>query len=96
MNQTQLPATIAAPIAFLAGLLAGKGVFGFDTETWTIILGSLATVGMTVWAAIATRRTALVTTVANMPEVGKVTLIPGMPGVHELNEATPDNVKVQA
>lgn len=94
MNGTQVQTTLAVPISFLAGLLAGKNVFGFDTATWTTIIGAVAGLVATIWGALATRKTALVTTVADLPEVKGVTLNPVVPGVHELNAATPSNVKV--
>ena len=72
MNTTQTQTQFATVIAFIAGILAGKGVFGFDTATWTTILGAVLGLGMAVWTALATRKTALVGTVNNMPEVAGV------------------------
>lgn len=95
MNGTQIQTTAAPLIAFVAGILAGRGAFGLDAETWTLILGSLAGTIATIWGAIAARKAAIVTTVANMPEVKQVTLVPGAPGVEGLNQATPTNVRVQ-
>ena len=46
MNTTQTQTTLAPLVAFLAGLLAGKGVFGFDTATWTYIIGGVAGIGL--------------------------------------------------
>lgn len=72
MNTTQTQTTSAVIIAAIAGFLAGKGVFGFDAATWTIILGGLGAAGMAAWTAIATRKKSLVTTVNAMPEVKAV------------------------
>lgn len=96
MNGIQTQNAGAAVVAFLAGLLAGKGVFGFDAATWTAIVGGIGGAIAAAWGAIAARKAAIVTTVADMPEVRGVTLNPATPGVHELNAATPSNVKVGA
>ncbi len=93
MNTTQATTTFGPIIAFFAGLLAGKGVFGFDAATWTMIIGGAVGFAATVWGAIAGRKTALVTTVANMPEVNNIHLDPTAPGAAALNAATPSNVK---
>ncbi len=90
MNSTQLQ-TLAAPlVTFFAGLLAGKGVFGLDAGSWTTIIGGLAGTVATIWGVVATRKTALVSTVAEMPEVKSVTLTPSAPNT--LVDATPANV----
>ena len=96
MNGIQTQNAGATVVAFLAGLLAGKGVFGFDTATWMQILGGVAGAAAAVWGAVAARKSAVVTTVAELPEVKGVTLAAGMPGVHELDRATPANVRVAA
>lgn len=72
MNTTQTQTNVAVLCAFLAGILSGRGVFGFDQATWVTILTAIAGLGMAVWAAIATRKTALVGTVNAMPEVAGV------------------------
>lgn len=69
MNPTQTQTTLAPFVAFLAGLLAGKGVFGLDATTWAAILGSAAGLGTVIWGALATRKSALVSTTSAMPEV---------------------------
>lgn len=94
MNQTQTQTGLAAIVAFFAGLLAGKGVFGFDTATWTQILGGAAGLAATIWTAIATRKTAMVTQVAQMPEVKAIKLDPFVAGSKDLDSATPENVKI--
>lgn len=50
MNSSQLAGILRAIIPGLAGYLAGKGIF-FDNDTWSIILGSLATAGVAAWSA---------------------------------------------
>lgn len=69
MNPTQTQTTIAPAVAFLAGLLAGKGVFGFDYLTWAAIIGGVFGLAATIWGAVAARQTAMVGTVSAMPEV---------------------------
>lgn len=94
MNGIQTQNAGAAVVAFLAGLLAGKNVFGFDTATWTTILGGIGAAVAAAWGAIAARKTAVVAQVATLPEVKEVTLNARVPGVQALNAATPSNVKV--
>lgn len=92
MNPTQTQNTIAPIVAFLAGLLAGKGVFGFDSATWAMILGAVFGLGATIWAAVTTRKNALTATVAAMPEVKEVALDKTAPGAAAMDAATPNNV----
>lgn len=93
MNATQLQTTLAPLVAFFAGLLAGKGVFGWDSEMWVTILGAVVGVVGTIWGAIAARKAAMVSTVANMTEVREIDLDKKAPGTKQLENATPDNVK---
>lgn len=94
MNGIQTQNAGAAVVAFLAGLLAGKGVFGFDAATWTAIVGGVGGAAAAAWGAIAARKSAVVSTAAAAPEVKEVILDARAPGVRELNAATPSNVKV--
>lgn len=50
MNSSQLAGILRAIIPGLAGYLAGKGLI-FDSDTWSIILGGLATAGVAAWSA---------------------------------------------
>ena len=93
MNGTQSQTSAAALVSFLAGILAGKGVFGFDTATWAYVLGGVISFGTVIWTAVITRKSAMVTQVANMPEVKSVTVAPTQAGT-ALAEVTPENVKV--
>jgi hypothetical protein len=90
MNPTQMTTTLAPIITFIAGLLAGKGVFGLDAATWATIIGGIIGVGGTIWAAIATRNKNIITTTANLPEVDKIKLAPSASS--ELAQTTPSNV----
>jgi len=91
MNPTQIQTTIAPLVAFFAGLLAGKGVFGLDATTWTTVIGAIAAAGAAVWGAIATRGTSLISAAANQTELVKsIKLQPDAP--QSLVTATPDNV----
>src|SRR5258708_31536424 len=87
VNPTQVQTTLAPLVAFLAGLLAGKGVFGLDATTWATIIGSVAAFGATIWGAIAARKTAIVSQVAAMPEVQSIKLESSAPA--SLVNATP-------
>lgn len=68
MNITQTQTSAATIIAFIAGILAGRGAFGFDQATWVTILTAIAGLSMTVWAAVANRRSAMTSTVVSTPE----------------------------
>lgn len=90
MNSTTATSTFGPLVAFFAGLLAGKGVFGLDAQTWTTVIGAIIAAGASVWGAIATRKNAQISAVASMPEVQSVKLEPSAPSSIAL--ATPDNV----
>lgn len=95
MNNVQIPATIAPIVAFIAGLLAGKGVFGFDYTTWMIVLGGAAAAVMPFWTAYTARKNAVVSAAAGMPEVKEITLDRTVEGSVDLNTATPANVVIK-
>lgn len=90
MNGTQIQTTLAPLISFLAGLAAGKGLFGLDSATWATILGAVAAFGATIWGAVATRNTAIISQAAVSPEVKKIQLEPNASAA--TLAATPDNV----
>jgi len=94
MNSTQLQTTLASLVALVAGYLAGRGIFGLDTNTWISILTAIVGVGGTLWAAFVTRKSAIVTTTANLPEVESVTLNRSADS-NSLSAVTPDNVNVK-
>ncbi len=98
MNPTQIQTTIAPIVAAVAGFLAGRGYFGFDQATWISVLAGLGTLIATIWSAVAARKTAIVTTAANLPEVKAIQLEDRDPKVAEsvasINLSTPNNVKV--
>ena len=73
MNKTQLQTTLAPLIGVLAGFLAGHGAFGLDAASWTIVLGSLGSIGAIAWGAVSTRPLALKDTVGSMPQTTVVT-----------------------
>lgn len=73
MNKTQLQTTLAPIVAAIAGFLAGKGIFGFDVQTWISILGGVGALVATVWAAIATRPQALKDTTGGLANTTVVT-----------------------
>ncbi len=89
MNGTQIQSTLAPLVSFLAGLLAAK-IPWLDTGAWTQILGALMGVGATIWAAVATKKTSLITTVANDPDVQSVKLQQFASA--SVVDATPNNV----
>lgn len=90
MNGQAATSTFGPLIAFFAGLLAGKGVFGLDAGTWTTVIGAVIAAGASVWGAIASRKSAQISSVAAMPEVQSVKLEPSAPS--SITAATPSNV----
>lgn len=89
MNPTQLQTTLAPLVSLLGGLLALKVPF-FDAGTWGQILGGILTLGGIIWAGVASRQSALITTVANDPQVKAVQLVSSAPKT--LVDSTPQNV----
>lgn len=65
MNNTQVTATFAPIITFIAGLLAARFTF-FDGATWLTIVTGVVGLGATIWAAVMTRKNALKNAVGNM------------------------------
>jgi len=95
MNKTQIQTTFAPLIAALAGFLAGKGIFGFDAQTWISIIGAFGALGATVWAGVATRPQSLKDTVGNLPLTTVVTdkaSADALPANNSVIAATPEIV----
>lgn len=90
MNSTQIQTTLAPLISFLAGLAAGKGLFGLDVTSWTTIIGAVVAFGAAIWGAIATRNTAVISQAAALPEVQSIKLEPSASS--STVAATPSNV----
>jgi uncharacterized membrane protein len=90
MNPTQIQTTLAPLVAFFAGLLAGKGVFGLDATTWTTVIGAIVAGGAAIWGAIVTRGSSLISAAANQPEVQSIKLEPSASSATV--DATPRNV----
>lgn len=90
MNFTQKQTTVAPMVAFLAGLLAGKGVFGLDVNAWTQVIGAAAAFGATLWGAFAATKNQLINTVANEDDVKSITL--NASASTGLVNSTPNNV----
>lgn len=85
-NNTALMVT-----GYLAGIAAAKLPF-FDFATWNYIIMSLGGAAFAAGSFILNRKSAVVTTVANMPEVGGIALNKAVPGATALANATPSNV----
>lgn len=90
MNPTQLQTTLAPLVVMLGSLLAAKVPF-FDAGTWGQILGAMLAFGGVIWAGVATRQSAIISTVANDPQVKSVQLTASAP--QSLVAATPSNVQ---
>lgn len=95
MNKTQLQTTIAPLVAAIAGFLAGKGIFGFDAQTWISIIGGLLALGATIWGAVAARPQALkdtTGTLANTTVVTDKASAEALPNNPDVVAATPEIV----
>lgn len=95
MNKTQLQTTIAPLVAAVAGFLAGKGIFGFDAQTWISIIGGVLAFGATIWGAVAARPQALKDTTGGLPNTTVVTdktSADALPNNPDVVAATPEIV----
>lgn len=90
MNSTQLQTTLGPILGLVAGYFAAW--WGIDQAQALGIVTAVAGVGYAVYTAVITRKSAMVSNVAAMPEVSSVTLDKAAPGTSALNEATPSNV----
>lgn len=96
MNQTQTQGGAAAIVAFLAGILAGRGVFGLDAATWSTILGAVLAFGAVIWNIVSTRKTAIANTLGGngtvvVTDAATANALPNNPNV-----VSKDDVKVTA
>lgn len=95
MNKTQLQTTLAPLVAAIAGFLAGKGIFGFDAQTWISILGGFGALVATIWGATAARAQALKDTTGTLPNTTVVTdraSADALPNNPDVVAATPEIV----
>lgn len=90
MNSTQLQTTFGPILGLIAGYFAAW--WGVDQATALGVVTALAGLVYAVYTAIITRKSAMVSTVAAMPEVDHVTLDKTVPGATEMAAATPSNV----
>lgn len=95
MNKTQLQTTLAPLVAAIAGFLAGKGIFGFDAQTWITILGTIGALAATIWGAVSTRPQALKDTTGSLANTTVVTdkaSADALPNNPDVVAATPEIV----
>lgn len=95
-NPLQTNNTIIISAGYAAGILASKFPM-FDSASWNSIVLAVLGLGVTVYTAYVNRKTAVITTTANLPEVkkeGGVILDKNVPGAVALaqSNATPTNV----
>ncbi len=93
-NPLQTNNTVAMALAYGAGVLASKFPL-FDAATWNSILLAGGGFFFVLYTAIINRKTAVVATVANMPEVNKVELDKSAPTSEAIQNATPNNVTIK-
>lgn len=92
-NPLQTNNTAIAAVGYLAGLAAAKLPW-FDFATWNYIIMTIGGALFVGIPAFMNRKSVVVATVANMPEVKSVELDKTSPGVKNLVNATPANVVV--
>lgn len=93
-NPLQSNNTALMIVGYVAGIVAVKFPI-FDLATWNYIFLGIGGVVFTVSTAILNRKSAVVSTVANMAEVkneGGIVLDKTVPGAAALSAATPNNV----
>jgi hypothetical protein len=90
VNTTQIQTTLAPLIAFLAGIAAGKGLFGWDAATWATVIGGVVGFAATIWGAVSASKANIISTAANQPEVQSIKLTSSASS--DLVSATPNNV----
>jgi hypothetical protein len=90
-NPLQTNNTALMVVGYLAGIAAAKLPW-FDLATWNYIILSVGGVLFTGGSLLLNRKSAVVATVANMPEVKSVELDKTSPGVNVLVSSTPRNV----
>lgn len=91
MNPTQITTTLGPILGLIAGYFAAW--WGIDQATALGVLTALIGLLYSVYTAFITRKSAMVSSVANMPEVAKIEINKSVPGASALTNATPDNVK---
>lgn len=91
--QLQILATLGPVIGFLAGYIAAWT--GIDQASATGMVMALIIAALTAYNGWVSRKTAQVTSVANLPEVKNVILDASKPGATKLEDVTPDNVVKQ-
>lgn len=87
INTTQLTTSLGPILGLIAGYLAAW--WGVDQATALGVLTALIGFVLAIYNAVITRKSAMVTQVANMPEVNKIELVPS---AKDLSQATPSNV----
>lgn len=80
-----------AVIGYVAGVVAVKFPI-FDFATWNYIFMSLGGVVFVGLGYAVNRKSAVISTVANLPEVNNVDLNKSVPGATALAAVSPDNV----
>lgn len=90
-NPLQTNNTATMIVGYLAGIAAAKLPW-FDFATWNYIIFSIGGVGLAAYTGFINRKTAVVATVAALPEVSKIELDKTVPGAKELADATPKEV----
>lgn len=93
-NPLQNNSTAVAVISYIAGIAATKLTF-FDLATWNYIFMAVGGLIFALWQFFITRKTTVVATAANLPEVDKIELNRTAPNAQGLYDATPENVTMR-
>lgn len=81
-------------VGYVAGIIAAKFTI-FDLQTWNYIIftgGGIVFAGV---SYVLNRKSVVISTVADLPEVKSVSLDRTVPGTGALGQITPDNVVVK-
>lgn len=90
-NPLQNNNTALMVVGYIAGVCAAKFPI-FDLATWNYIFLGAGGFIFTIATAVLNRKSAVVATVANMPEVKAVELDKTVEGAKSLESVTPNNV----
>lgn len=90
-NPLQNNNTAVAIVSYIAGIVAAKFPI-FDLATWNYIFMSIGGLVFLGAGLVLNRKSAIVSTAANLPEVSKIDLDKTVAGSDALNNTTPLNV----
>ncbi len=98
LNFTQYATLVRAVLLFASGALVSRGILSeaqasylTDASNISILLGGIGALATFAWSLWARRTSALVSTVAKLPEVSGVAVSPGLAAKVDLPKVVPDS-----